>query len=85
MQSDQLLKTYASNYPKSAPDTAQRLVPEQIPGLDLGIHSSIKHIHLYLPKNTLCNPSPIKLHTFSKVPYVDSCKPKSKKYELVIS
>ena len=55
MQSDQLVKTYASNYPKSAPDPAQRLVPEQIPGLDLGIHSSIKHIHLNLPKNTLCN------------------------------
>ena len=55
MQSDQLLKTYASNYPKSAPDTAQKLVPEQIPSFDSGIHSSIKHIHLNLPKNTLCN------------------------------
>ena len=57
MQSDQLLKTYASTYPKSAPDTAQKLVPEQIPGFDLGINSSIKHIHLHLPKNTLCKPN----------------------------
>ena len=45
MQSDQLLKTYASNYPKSAPDAAKKLIPEQIPGFDLGIQSSIKHIH----------------------------------------
>ena len=57
MQSNQLLKTYASTYPKSALGATKKLVPEQIPGFDLGKNSSIKHIHLHLPKNTLCKPS----------------------------
>ena len=46
MQSNQLLKTYASTYPKPAPGATKKLVLEQIPGFDLGKNSSIKHIHL---------------------------------------